>query len=478
MPKTARTRFAPSPTGYLHLGNARAALFSWLAAQNGGEMLLRMEDTDGGRGEERHIAAIAEDLAWLGLTWTGGARRQSESAARHAESLQNLLRQKHAYYCFCPPEKLRAEREEQLRAGLPPRYSGRCAALSETETAARRNAGEAAAVRFRMPPENIVFDDAVRGKMQFSGADIGDFILRRTAENAENAENSGISENPPRANGGFSFFFANAVDDSADGITLVLRGEDHLSNTPRQLAILAALGMRAPKYGHLPLLTAPGGGPLSKRESAASLRGLRKSGFLPEALINYLARAGCTLNNENLLSKTELAAAFSPAAVSKSPSAFDMGALIHWQKKAARNMSPAEYEKWMSRAFTDSENAKKPREFAAFCAAVRENITLSEDAHKWAEIITNDLPPQTEAAAAAIQTAGADFYKAAAAAVMDDMEWKFFCEKVGAATGCKGKNLFMPLRAALTGLTGGPEMPPLYKLIGAKKARRRLESAV
>ncbi|MBE8158691.1 MAG: hypothetical protein HAW59_04810 [Betaproteobacteria bacterium] len=167
MPKSApfRTRFAPSPTGRLHLGNARTALFSWLAAaKNGGEMLLRIEDTDLARGAETHIAAAAEDLVWLGLNWAGGdkPRRQSDSAAAHARALDALFAANRAYYCFCPPAQLRAEREEMLRAGKPPRYSGRCAALSKSAAAAKINAGESAAARFRMLPDDIVFTDSVR----------------------------------------------------------------------------------------------------------------------------------------------------------------------------------------------------------------------------------------------------------------------------------------------------------------------------
>ncbi|MBE8158538.1 MAG: glutamate--tRNA ligase, partial [Betaproteobacteria bacterium] len=210
---------------------------------------------------------------------------------------------------------------------------------------------------------------------------------------------------------------------------------------------------------------------------AASLRGLGETGFLPDAVINYLARAGCAFNNATLLSKTELAKMFSPALISKSPAAFDFAALMHWQKKAAHNLTAAACAEWLSRAFADSAGAPPPREFAAFCAATRENIALYEDARAWAQIIADDFPPLTEAAKEIIKTAGAEFYAKAAAAVAEDMEWKPFCEKIKTATGCKGKNLFMPLRAALTGRTDGPEMPPLFKLIGAEKAKMRLKNA-
>ncbi len=456
-----RTRFAPSPTGYLHLGNARTALFNRLAAGADGAMLLRIEDTDGARGGDRHADAIVEDLAWLGLEWTGAdARRpwrQSMSAARHARALETLLRGDAAYPCFCPPAQLRAEREAQLRDGRPPRYSGRCAALSEEERKRRTNDGESAAIRFRMPRRAIVFDDLVRGECRFDGADIGDFVARR-------------------AGGAFSFFFANALDDAQQGITHVLRGEDHLSNTPRQLAVLAALRLPAPRYGHLQLLRGEGGAPLSKRDGALSVRDLRGRGFLPEAINNYLARVGRTTPDDSSATVGGLAAAFSFSAISKSPSEFDPAQLLHWQKRAIRNLAAARHSEWLAAATPELRDAP---DFAAFCAAVRDNIAVYEDARRWAHIVfadAGDLILDARAQKAA-RDAGADFYATAAAAVPPKMEWKAFCETVSRETGRRGGALFLPLRAALTGRADGPAMPPLFKLIGEKRAKERLLNA-
>ena len=456
-----RTRFAPSPTGYLHLGNARTALFNRLAAGADGAMLLRIEDTDGARGGDIYADAIVEDLAWLELQWTGAAARrpwrQSMSAAQHARALETLLRENAAYPCFCPPAQLQAEREAQLRAGRPPRYSGRCAALSAAEGKKRTGAGEAAAIRFRMPANEIIFDDLVRGERRFDGADIGDFVARR-------------------ADGAFSFFFANALDDAQQGVTHVLRGEDHLSNTPRQLAVLAALRLSAPRYGHLPLMRGEGGAPLSKRDGALSLRELRERGFLPEALNNYLARAGCAMPDDSLRTTDELAAAFSFAAINKSPTAFDSSQLLHWQKRAVKNLGAARHAEWLARALPDFCGAP---DFAAFCAAARDNIAVYEDARRWAHVVRADARNLTldGRAEKAARAAGEDFYAAAADSVSPKMEWKAFCDSVSQNTGRAGGALFLPLRAALTGRADGPAMPPLFKLIGDQKAKARLLNA-
>ena len=375
------------------------------------------------------------------------------SAAQHSRALENLLRENAAYPCFCAPDQLRAEREEMRRRGLPPRYSGRCAKLSEDERKKRKDAGDPAAIRFRMPPARIVFADLVRGECSFDGADIGDFIVRR-------------------ADGAFSFFFANALDDALQGITHVLRGEDHLSNTPRQLAILAALKMPPPKYGHLPLMRNEGGAALSKRDGALPLRDLRSRGFLPEAICNYLARVGCTIPNDSFLHWEELAAAFSFSAINRAPSDYDPALLLHWQKRAIRELSAAEHAKWLAAALPKWRDAP---EFSAFCAAVRDNIALYNDAEQWAQIVfanAADLPLESRALNAA-QKAGESFYRAAANSVAPKMEWKSFCESVAAATECKGGALFLPLRAALTGRKDGPAMPPLFKLIGEKRAKER-----
>ena len=268
------------------MGNARTALFcALLATRDQGAFILRIEDTDAARSEPGlRRSQLREDLAWLGLHWqegpdVGGAKgpyRQSERGAIYADYLQQLADKGEVYPCFCTAVELEMARKAQLAAGQPPRYAGTCARLGTAEIEARLAKGLKPALRFRVPEQGeTVFEDLVRGRQVFAHRDIGDFIIRR-------------------ADGSPAFFFSNALDDALMGITHVLRGEDHLANTPRQLLLLAALGLPAPRYAHLSLIVGQGGAPLSKREGGGSLRELRAEGLLPEALLNYLARLGHT----------------------------------------------------------------------------------------------------------------------------------------------------------------------------------------
>jgi glutamyl-tRNA synthetase len=277
------TRFAPSPTGALHPGNARTALFSFLFARAGnGRFLLRIEDTDQARGSAGHAAAQMADLDWLGIAWDAGPDRddgrgpyrQSERGAIYREHYHCLEQLGHAYPCFCTATELDVARKTQLASGRPPRYPGTCRSLDATARAARLASGRRPALRFRVPESgSIAFDDLVRGPQSIETAGLGDFLIRR-------------------ADGGTVFFFCNAVDDALMGVTHVLRGDDHLSNTPRQLLLLQALALPRPIYGHLPLLLDPDGLPQSKRRNSVTIAQLREEGFLPEAVSNYLLRLG------------------------------------------------------------------------------------------------------------------------------------------------------------------------------------------
>ncbi|HXI66826.1 MAG TPA: glutamate--tRNA ligase, partial [Steroidobacteraceae bacterium] len=308
------TRFAPSPTGELHLGNARTALFNQLLARRaGGRFLLRIEDTDSERSVEAHTRGLMADLRWLGIEWDAGPDRedglgpyrQSQRGARYAQELAVLERTGAAYPCFCTALELSLSRRAQLAAGRPPRYAGTCRELSESERAARLAGGVPATLRFRVPGgERIDFIDMVHGLQSFLSDDIGDFVVRR-------------------ADGTAAFFFSNAVDDARMGVTLVLRGEDHLANTPRQLLILAALGLATPAYGHVALLVGADGTPLSKRHGAASVRDYREQGYLPEAIVNHLFRLGHSSAPHGLLTLEEMAHAFDPAHLGRSPARFD-----------------------------------------------------------------------------------------------------------------------------------------------------------
>lgn len=273
------TRFAPSPTGHLHLGNARTALLNYLAARgSGGSFILRVEDTDEARSSEKFMADLFEDLHWLGLSWdqrpdVGGphaAYRQQQRRGIYESWLQKLEAAGLTYPCFCTPAEINIARKQQIASGKPPRYSGKCRALTEAQRTELLVSGKPAALRFRVPSgQTVAFNDLVHGEQRFASDDIGDFIIRRT-------------------DGSTNFFFSNAIDDSLMGVTVVLRGDDHLTNTPRQILILQALGLPVPRYAHVALLLGMDGAPLSKRHGDLSLRDLRKRGYLPSAVRNHL----------------------------------------------------------------------------------------------------------------------------------------------------------------------------------------------
>ena len=278
-----RVRFAPSPTGQLHVGNARTALFNWLLARgHHGTFILRIEDTDTERSTADADAAIVRDLKWLGLDWdegpdVGGARgpyRQSERLHLYNSYANELLGSGHAYYCFCSIAQLEAERQAAVAEGRPARYSGTCRALSREQADARIAAGEHPAIRFSVPENrDITFDDVVRGQVRFNTDVIGDFVIVRADEHP-------------------AYNFAVVVDDALMEVSEVVRGEDHISNTPRQILLYEALGFAPPRFAHLALVLGPDHTPLSKRHGATSVVEFRAKGYLPEALVNYLALIG------------------------------------------------------------------------------------------------------------------------------------------------------------------------------------------
>lgn len=272
--KDVRVRFAPSPTGPFSIGNVRTALFNWLYARhNGGKFLLRIEDTDKERSEKKYERQIFEGLTWLGLNWDEEPVYQSKRTEVYKKHLEKLVDGGHAFYCFCSEDELEADRQAKISQGLPPTYSGKCRNLSEEEAKKKMDGGEEWTIRFRMPDSEIEFNDMIRGKISFKGSLVGDFLIAKDFET-------------PLYN------FAVVVDDHEMGITHVIRGEDHTSNTPRQIAIAEALGFSSFKYAHLPLILSPGGGKLSKRHLAKSLLDYRDEGYVPEAMLNFLALLG------------------------------------------------------------------------------------------------------------------------------------------------------------------------------------------
>jgi glutamyl-tRNA synthetase len=461
-----KTRFAPSPTGHLHLGNLRTALFSaLLARREGGVFLLRIEDTDAERSREEHVEALMEDLRWLGLDWQEGPQvggpngpyTQSERSHIYGSGYDRLESAGLAYPCFCSEASLKLSRKAQLAAGQPPRYPGTCAHLSDGEVQARLGQGLKPTLRFRVPAgRRIRFQDLVRGEQGFDTDTIGDFIIRRS-------------------DGSPSFFFSNAVDDAMMGVTHVLRGEDHLANTPRQIMLMEALDLPVPQYGHISLILGDDGGPLSKRLGALSLRELHARGYLPLALLNHLARLGHSYEADGLMDLDALARGFELTRLGRAPARHDPVQLDHWQHQAVLAMDDEALAVWLG-AVLDKEVPAPAH--GTFLKVVRDNISFPGEARDWARRLFG-TPPEADAPGRdAMELAGRRFFDAALAALSPTpADFRELARRVGEATGCKGRQLFMPLRAALTGLSHGPEMRDLWDLLGPERAAERFAAA-
>ncbi len=463
IPSVPVTRFAPSPTGDVHLGNARTALFNLLLARrSGGRFVLRIEDTDTERSRDDYRERQLEDLRWLGLEWDAGPDRedergpyrQSQRAPLYERYFGRLAAAGAVYPCFCSALELEVSRKAQLAAGRPPRYAGTCRDLSAERQAARRAQGIAPTLRFRVPPgERVEFVDLVRGPQSVLTDDIGDFIVRR-------------------ADGAAAFFFSNAVDDACMGVTHVLRGEDHLANTPRQLLILRSLGLAPPQYGHVSLLLDRAGAPLSKRHGAPSVRDYRERGYLAAAIVNHLFRLGHSTGEAGLLGLEEMARAFGPARLGRAPAHFDESQLRTWQKEAVRRLTPDEARRWL-RGVLPAQLDERPA--SAFLEAVLPNVELPADARAWADVVFGGPPELDGAAREFIRDAGAGYFAAAVqGAEASGNDLRAIAGAIRTATGRKGAALYMPLRAALTGRAEGPELAPLLKAIAPGKVRERL----
>ncbi|MEA3150882.1 MAG: nondiscriminating glutamyl-tRNA synthetase [Gammaproteobacteria bacterium] len=450
------TRFAPSPTGALHLGNARTAFFSHLwARKTGGRFILRIEDTDVERNQLRFRDALMVDLGWLGLEWDegpdvgglAGPYSQSQRGAFYAELFTRLETGGQVYPCYCTAEDLELSRKLQRMAGKPPRYAGTCRDLSSAERAEREARGLTPTLRFAVPADTVIeFNDLVHGPQKFVSSDIGDFIVRRE-------------------DGTAAFFFSNAADDSVMGVTHVLRGDDHLTNTPRQLMLLDALQLRRPDYGHVGLLVGADGAPLSKRHGSTSVNEFRERGFLPDGLLNHLFHLGHTSDVDGWLAPPDMPLHFNPDHLGRAPARFDEAQLLHWQKESLQRMSASEIRAWLG-----------SNESTEFIELVRHNVVLPADALPWAAVVQGELPPLGPDEQRVITAAGPEFFSAAAAALeQSGQDLKALTTILKVRTGRKGADLFMPLRVALTGQTHGPELAPLLRLMTPDTARRRLE---
>ncbi len=471
-----RVRFAPSPTGHLHIGSARTALFNWLFARHvEGDFVLRIEDTDRSRSTRFYEKSIIEQLAWLGLTWDegpdiGGARgpyRQSERSSIYAAKADLLLEKGLAYRCFCTPEELEESRRKQLAAGRPPRYEGRCRSLTEAEAARLLGEGRRPSLRFRMPEAPITVRDLLHGDVAFDGGEIGDFII-------------------VRSDGTASFHFAVVVDDGEMEITHVIRGNDHLPNSARHVALFEALGYSVPVFAHFGLLVGEDGSKLSKRHGAVSVFEYRDAGYLPEALNNYLALLGWTPPRGEIMGLEELASAFELEKVTKSPVAFDKGRLDWFNGQHLRSL-PAERLARLALPFLESAGLPVS-EFGLVVKAVdaaRENAVLLSDIPTYARIFLGRFEILDEAkeelekphvpeildAFRSLVAAADELNEESANGILASMREMF------KPIGIRGRELFHPVRVAITGQNVGPDLIRTLVLLGKEEVFQRLSKA-
>lgn len=459
-----KTRFSPSPTGLLHLGNVRAALCSALyAKKNRGVFLLRIEDTDVARSEERFIDFLQEDLRWLGLDWqegpivdgANGPYYQSHRQKIYDRYYDELEKSARAYPCFCSEHELTLMRKIQSSRGQAPRYAGTCRHLSKEEIGKRLAQGLKPALRFLVPPSAFIeFVDLVKGAQRFNSDDIGDYIIRRM-------------------DGTPSFMFCNAIDDSLMGVTHAIRGEDHLTNTPRQLMILQALNLRLPQYGHVSLITGDDGSPLSKRHGSFSLRDLREQGFLSLAVLNYLARLGHGYEENHIFPFEGLADHFRIDSLSRSPAHFDKNQLLHWQKETVTSLSLEAIWDWLGKMIQEKVPENKRHLFADL---MRKNILFPAQAMEWADRLFCDTLSFSEAEKNNLKQVEKGFFDALYHAIEKHGEdFKTILQEMKTAFHLSGKALFIPVRIALTGVEQGPELAHLVSLLGKEKMLERVQ---
>jgi glutamyl-tRNA synthetase len=461
----------PSPTGWFHVGNARTMLFNWLYARHtGGRVVLRFEDTDRVRSTEEAIAQAEDVLRWLGIDWDEGPHRQTQRLDLYAAAAAELVESGAAYPCYCTAEELAAERERRQAAGLPLVYSGRCRTLTAAERTAREGAGLPHVIRLAMPADGTsAIDDVVRGHVEWENALLGDHVIFR-------------SDGTP------TYLFANPFDDIAMGITHVIRGEDLLPSTPRQLAVYAALDAAPPTYAHLPMVLGTDKKKLSKRHGAVSVEEFRDRGVVPQALVNYLALVGWSFDDHTtMMTVSELVERFSLERVNSSPGVFDPEKLEWLNGEHLRALPPAGFTASLQGYLevSGSALAAEPERVAEVAPIVQEKLrTLGQfegfagflfrrpdgpDPDAWARVEADTAAPRWLAAAraalAGVAGWGAEEIHAALAAA---------CEK----EGTKPRALYMPVRVALTGKTVAPGLYESLELLGREESLARIDAAL
>jgi nondiscriminating glutamyl-tRNA synthetase len=466
-----RVRFAPSPTGQLHIGNVRTALFNWLfARQKGGTFILRIEDTDVERSEARYETQLMEDMKWLGLDWdegpdVGGAYppyRQSDKMDVYRGYAERLIGEGKAYYCFCPAEALEREREQALKEQRQPIYSGKCRNIDRAEAERRRASGEAAAIRLKIPEHPIRFHDIVRGHVEFSNEVVSDPIIVRS---------TGLPV----------YNYVVVIDDADMKITHVIRGDDHISNTPKQVAVYEALGLPVPEFAHLSTILGPDKERLSKRHGATSVANFREMGILPEALMNYLALLGWAPSggDREIFSKDELIREFSLERVNPAPAIFDFTKL-YWINRHYIKQSPPERIQQLGAGFLaragllpangDGSVSGWTRSVVELLAPYVDKLDqlpqqakmiFDGDAKTALNAPDNAAVFSSDKARSVVQA----FAGKATESPLTPERFKAIMDEIKAESGAKGKDLFHPVRIMLIGSHSGPDFNKLIPII-------------
>ncbi|MCC4265925.1 glutamate--tRNA ligase [Oceanimonas baumannii] len=460
---TVKTRFAPSPTGFLHVGGARTALYSWLYARHQqGEFVLRIEDTDLERSTQEAIDAILEGMNWLGLTWDEGPYYQTKRFDRYNQLIDQLLEEGKAYKCYCSKERLEGLREQQMAAGEKPRYDGTC------RHGGHEHAADAPCViRFKNPTEgSVVFDDHVRGRIEITNDQLDDLIIRRT-------------------DGAPTYNFCVVVDDWDMEITHVVRGEDHINNTPRQINIYQALGAPVPEFAHVSMILGDDGAKLSKRHGAVSVMQYRDDGYLPQALLNYLVRLGWSHGDQEIFTLDEMISLFSLNAISKSASAFNTDKLLwlnqHYMKTLPAGEVAGHLEWHMQDQGIDCSQGPALSEVIALYA--ERCHTLKELAAQSRYLFEDFSEFEAGAAKKHLRPVAAEPLELARVRLAELADWQpaaihEVINAVAAELELGMGKVGMPLRVAVTGVGQSPAIDGVMALLGKDKVLARIDMAL
>lgn len=472
-----RARFAPSPTGHIHVGNVRTALFNYLFARRaGGKFILRIEDTDLERSTKESEMLIYEDLKWLGLEWDEGPSvggdygpyRQTERFDIYKKIAEDFIDKGYAYRCFCSKEELDAGREKATQEGRPYIYPGTCAHISKADADKRTAAGESSSIRFRAFKPTVLVKDLIHGEILFPTNAFGDFII-------------------VRPDGAPIYNYVVVVDDALMKITHVIRGDDHLSNTPKQALIYEAMGYEPPLFAHIPMILGPDHAKLSKRHGNTSVEQFRSAGYLPEAMINYMALLSWSPEGENeFFTIDELKQKFSLDRVSKSPAVFDFGKLdwmngMYIRKKTSAELFDLTLPFIIQSGLVSEDYLKKERAaIEKMLLSVRDNFTVLADAPKYLEVYFKH--PETFGEGAdeilALPTTRpvmeAFLKKIEGSQYLSPEDYTRIMQEIKQETGAKGKPLYMAVRVGVTKATKGPEMDSVATILSVSELTRRI----